>query len=159
MKQQEILKKLLAAFLVLATVLVIPFTADAINYEGSDGPSSGGTATTTNGTYSLASTTVTNLIVGYRFTGIKASGKAASDKGSFDVFMTNSYFVSYVGGTSAAKTKIERTDQYGIEMMSGRYSKKDYADAATNNTSLIDISSKAKDSARFAYAECCVVLI
>lgn len=151
MKQREILKKLLAVFLALVTVLAIPLSATAINYEGNDGPSSGGTSSTTDGSYVLSYTDVQKLIVGYRFTGIKASGKAASTKGSFDVFMTNSQFVTYVGGKNAAKTKIERTDDDGIEMMMGRYSKKDYADAAANNTSLIDISSKAKDSNRYAF--------
>lgn len=89
MKPKNIARRLILVLLVVAMMVPLITSVGAYPWNGSG--TGGGNATGTAGgdtSYSIAGGNATEMIVGYRFTGLTANGQRANGARSLDVFVT-----------------------------------------------------------------------
>lgn len=89
MKPKNIARRLILVLLVVSMMVPLITSVGAYPWNGSG--TGGGNATGSAGgdtSYSIAGGNATEMIVGYRFTGLTANGRRANGARSLDVFVT-----------------------------------------------------------------------
>lgn len=157
--KSRVMRKLVILLLILGTIssCIIPANADGgFSTEGDQKYESGGGTSTATGNYSLTYTSdITNNIVGYRFTGIKANGQKV--KTGTDVYLKNARFVLDQGSRANFEKRFEKTltGSNAIYMYMTHYCKKEYSDAEAAGTSLGNITVTTKSD--FVYEWDCTL--